>query len=400
MNVENLNIILFAIPVYQLLYFTIQVIIARKYSPQRIFFGIFLVTICTMAVLNIYTFYQGHKQGLLEAIFLLVFAGSTSTFYLYLRSITLDVSKFKPNILLKNYSGLLVYFAIAVILFVSIPLFSPNGSPPFINDNYEHAGANALSYILILLALFYFLLEQFRIIPLLSNIILRNPGKQNNAIINDRNPYIGYQTMISAFGLILIMLLPVFYFSDFRSLQATLVAYNILLFLIGGRMGYLATKIFENSKNPADLLLFKPAKFAENNNNHTSAFQNNNPGYDSYLSIEEAELLLSSLQKIMKEDKPFTNPRFSLDELCLLLNTNKRKARYLINHVLNNNFYGLINEYRVEESIRILETEESKKYTIDSIALMSGFQSKSTFYAAFKKCKNVTPGEYKEIKAS
>lgn len=58
------------------------------------------------------------------------------------------------------------------------------------------------------------------------------------------------------------------------------------------------------------------------------------------------------------------------------------------------NFNDFINAYRIEETISILTSSSLSKLTIEAIALKAGFNSKSTFYSAFKKQTGKTPKEF------
>ena len=58
----------------------------------------------------------------------------------------------------------------------------------------------------------------------------------------------------------------------------------------------------------------------------------------------------------------------------------------------NKNFSLFINEYRIEEAKRILDSKSKLK--IEVIAEMCGFNSNSTFYSVFKKITNTTPAKY------
>jgi len=52
---------------------------------------------------------------------------------------------------------------------------------------------------------------------------------------------------------------------------------------------------------------------------------------------------------------------------------------------------SFINEFRINEAMRLLSKPENKKYTIETISRKVGFNSISAFNSAFKKTSNVTP---------
>lgn len=68
----------------------------------------------------------------------------------------------------------------------------------------------------------------------------------------------------------------------------------------------------------------------------------------------------------------------------------------LINTYSYYNFSDYINQLRVEYAKQLLIDKQYKQYTIIAIGLESGFNSKSTFYTAFKKFTGQTPAEYRQ----
>jgi AraC-like DNA-binding protein len=64
----------------------------------------------------------------------------------------------------------------------------------------------------------------------------------------------------------------------------------------------------------------------------------------------------------------------------------------------NYNFPDYINSLRVEKAKILLTDTDFKSYTILSIGLECGFNSKSTFYLAFKKFTNTTPSLFRSKK--
>ncbi len=100
------------------------------------------------------------------------------------------------------------------------------------------------------------------------------------------------------------------------------------------------------------------------------------------------------------EDYIINNRRFldnllSLETLANELRVSTSQLSKLINEQSSKNFNQLINEYRIEYSKDLLQNDDYNQYTITSIALESGFNSKSTFYNAFKKHTGVTPTQYR-----
>jgi AraC-like DNA-binding protein len=108
---------------------------------------------------------------------------------------------------------------------------------------------------------------------------------------------------------------------------------------------------------------------------------------------DEAREIIKTIEALMEESKPYLNKRFSIEELSKRIGFRRNKVTSTINDVLGKNFNGLINDYRVREAIRILETDELN-LTMDAVADMVGFHSRSSFYACFKKYTGQTPKEF------
>ncbi len=95
------------------------------------------------------------------------------------------------------------------------------------------------------------------------------------------------------------------------------------------------------------------------------------------------------------ENRRFLDNLLSLETLANELQISNSQLSKVINEETSQNFNHLINNYRVEFSKQLLLDPEYNNYTITSIALESGFNSKSTFYNAFKKHTGITPTSFR-----
>lgn len=94
--------------------------------------------------------------------------------------------------------------------------------------------------------------------------------------------------------------------------------------------------------------------------------------------------------------KIYLNPNASLDLLSSEMDLSEGYISQLLNQNSEKNFNDYINEQRVEDAKSMLADDEYDQYTIVSIGLESGFNSKSSFYSAFKKFTGQTPNEFKK----
>jgi len=105
---------------------------------------------------------------------------------------------------------------------------------------------------------------------------------------------------------------------------------------------------------------------------------------------------LNKIEAYIHENKSYLNPYLSLNLLSNELDLSEGYISQVINKSMDQNFTDFINSLRVEDAKVMLLSEDFKNYTILSIGLESGFNSKSSFYTAFKKFTGKTPLEYKK----
>jgi AraC-like DNA-binding protein len=114
------------------------------------------------------------------------------------------------------------------------------------------------------------------------------------------------------------------------------------------------------------------------------------------LESEALVLLSQKITKIMEQDKIYLDPDLTLGKLSNALTSNSNYVSSAINTIFKKNFSTYINEYRITETIDLIHSDESGKYTIEAIAEQAGFKSRSVFITAFKKTTGLTPSEFKK----
>jgi AraC-like DNA-binding protein len=114
----------------------------------------------------------------------------------------------------------------------------------------------------------------------------------------------------------------------------------------------------------------------------------------STLTPEKAERFLHRLHQVMAE-KPYTDSELTLQKLAERLGISSHHLSQIINERLNQNFFDFVNAHRIEEAKRLLLDPRKKHFSILGVAEEVGFNSKSTFNAAFKKHTAMTPSEWR-----
>ncbi len=112
----------------------------------------------------------------------------------------------------------------------------------------------------------------------------------------------------------------------------------------------------------------------------------------SSLKLDTASKKLKELMQLMKNEKPFLNPKLTISELAQSLSISTNHLSQIINQHEKVNFHDFVNKHRVEEFIQ--KAKKNSSYSLLGLAYDSGFNSKSTFNVVFKKFKSVTPSQY------
>ncbi|SHG70140.1 helix-turn-helix domain-containing protein [Flavobacterium defluvii] len=110
--------------------------------------------------------------------------------------------------------------------------------------------------------------------------------------------------------------------------------------------------------------------------------------------IDSAEAIIISekLESIMNERSLYKNPNLNLQDLSKEINISSHQLSQFLNNNLGKNFTSFVNEFRIKEACKIITSND--KLTLESVGYDVGFNSKSTFFAAFKKHTGTTPLNY------
>lgn len=102
--------------------------------------------------------------------------------------------------------------------------------------------------------------------------------------------------------------------------------------------------------------------------------------------------LVNDIQQIITQKEILEDSDLTIANFAEKLNVPVHKVSKIINANFKKNFYDLVNQERINYAKKILK--ENKNYTIEGVAYQAGFNSRATFYRAFKKYTNQTPSEY------
>jgi len=111
---------------------------------------------------------------------------------------------------------------------------------------------------------------------------------------------------------------------------------------------------------------------------------------------EKQLIIFTKINSFVKDQKKYLDPYLSLESLANDLKISIGHLSFLINNYSEKHFTDYINEFRVDQVKKLILNVEYVNYTIESIGLESGFNSKSTFYTAFKKFTDLSPSQFKK----
>jgi AraC-like DNA-binding protein len=105
------------------------------------------------------------------------------------------------------------------------------------------------------------------------------------------------------------------------------------------------------------------------------------------------QAIAEKIIQCMKEERLYRNADLSLRMLAESINTLPNYVSQALNQHIGKSFFDFVNEWRVQEAK--LELVDSNK-TVLAISLDVGFNSRSSFYNAFKRVTGLTPSAFKK----
>lgn len=114
----------------------------------------------------------------------------------------------------------------------------------------------------------------------------------------------------------------------------------------------------------------------------------------NYLSEKECAKIAKQTKALLQETKLYTDPDLKIATIAEKIGISSHKLSYVFSQHLHTSYYDYIYEFRVEEFKRLAQSDKKQAYTLVALSEKAGFNSRATFFRAFKKLEGVTPGDY------
>ena len=114
----------------------------------------------------------------------------------------------------------------------------------------------------------------------------------------------------------------------------------------------------------------------------------------SSLTNEKKNSLFQRLEKLMQEEEVYKENLLTKERVADLLGTNRTYLSQVINEQTQQNFTQYVNNYRINEAIR-LQSDPETDIPLKAVASEVGFNSMSTFYKIFQNTVGIPPKQYR-----
>ncbi len=279
--------------------------------------------------------------------------------YLYLKSSAIAGFKLTARHLVHFLPSLLFDVVLASVFIYAEPSFMP-----------QVAKLRFLTNVVAFIFFSGYVVRSFRFVSTYKNSITTTGGNHKTSIRWFYKIVIGCAT-IAASWLVFIVLV----FAGNGGWFFNLAPYYVFFFFIG--LGMYSISLHGYYHPEIGLITIPPV-----------------PEKKELLAAEVLEEKKQLLLELVKHNHYYRDESLSLQNLADKVNMTSRDLSYVINTGFKMNFNDFINEFRVHEFLQRLQGPEGKKFSVEGMAYEVGFNSKASFYRAFKKVTNKTPGDY------
>lgn len=257
--------------------------------------------------------------------------------------------------------------------------------------NHSPGGALPLFFLVLLLSIKLHL--AIYLVLSWKNVSLFSSVSEHLRADSSPNQLLGLKITIAAFFLLEVLWVVLFVAQQFFGVGALATVGDIWLLFVAAfvlSIGYVGLQ------NPSLVFSQEELKIAQLAGDQKQSDNKSNIKYfHSALPESTSEQLATKLEQQLTQQKLYLNENLTLTELAKATGIKAHTLSQVINQTMKTNFYRLINGYRVQHATALIDDKKTN-WTIERIALESGFNNRVTFSKAFKEILSCTPSEYKK----
>src|SRR5690606_30315170 len=138
-----------------------------------------------------------------------------------------------------------------------------------------------------------------------------------------------------------------------------------------------------------------------------NSFKNKSYAESSTLQVEESlehndddnlKVVFNKLLFSLENEKVYKDSELTLSKLASIIKSNEKYVSAAISTYTNMNYNNFINSYRIQEAKILIY--ENNGMNINEVMYASGFNSRTTFYDAFKKHTGMSAKQFKDMKGN
>ena len=124
--------------------------------------------------------------------------------------------------------------------------------------------------------------------------------------------------------------------------------------------------------------------------------ENDKSDKSNFLDTEKSKKIYNRLCELIENERLYTDPNFTREELVERLHTNRTYLSQIIKIHTGKNYSQLINSYRIKEAIKILSDPGKKDYSLKKLSEELGFVSSNTFSKVFQQTVGMSPSNFRK----
>ncbi len=217
---------------------------------------------------------------------------------------------------------------------------------------------------------FIFRLQPF-VYLIISLVIIFKP--ENTSSLNfyqkiSFKVFISFYTFVYLFGIILQLTLSAEYFDKLHIITASLMG---VIFVVISIVVYLYPNLVDHEEVKKKYV-------------------------NSKLNDKNSQKYKSLVDSFFNSNEIIFEQNVTLQMISEKLDISSRELSQIINEHFGMNFKEFLNNYRIDKAKKMLLSKDSELYTIEAIAEKVGFNTRASFYRAFKNKFGITPTDYKK----